>query len=48
MSASSWDEFINYADNVEFSEEQRRVQYDEFRREMARGDALLDGWESDY
>lgn len=48
MSASSWDEFLQYADNVEFSEEQRRVQYDEFRREMARDDALLDGWESDY
>lgn len=48
MSATSWDEFINYADNVEFSEEQRRVQYEDFRRDMARDDALLDGWESDY
>ena len=44
VSASSWDEFLNYADNVEFSEEQRRVQYEEFRREMARDDALLDSW----
>ena len=39
------DEFIKYADNVEFSEEQRRVQYEDFRRDMARDDALLDGWE---
>ena len=45
VSASSWDEFIKYADNVEFSEEQRRVQYEDFRRDMARDDALLDGWE---
>lgn len=43
--ASIWDEFLNYADNVEYSEEQRRVQYAEFRREMARDDALLDSWE---
>lgn len=44
---SLWDEYYTYADNVEFSEEQRRVQYEEFRREMARDDALLDGWESE-
>lgn len=43
--ASIWDEFLNYADNVEYSEEQRRVQYAESRREMARDDALLDSWE---
>lgn len=44
---SLWDEYYNYADHVEFSETERRVQWDEFRREMARDDALLDGWESD-
>ena len=46
-SPNLWDEFYNYADNVEFSEEMRRVQWEEFRREMARDDALLDGWESE-
>lgn len=44
ISASSWSEFLTYADNAEFSEEQKKVQYEEFRREMARDDALLDSW----
>ena len=44
ISASSWSEFLTYADNAEFSEEQRKAQYEEFRREMARDDALLDSW----
>ena len=48
VSATSWDEFLNYADNAEFSEEQRKVQYEEFLREQAKDDALLDSWEGDY
>lgn len=49
VSASSWDEFLRYADNAEYSEEQRRVQYEEFLRDMAKDDALLDSWDGgDY
>lgn len=48
ISASSWNEFLTYADNAEFSEEQRKVQYEEFRRELARDDKLLDSWEGEY
>ena len=46
-SPNLWDEYYAYADSVEYSREQQRVQYEEFRREMARDDALLDSWEKE-
>ena len=42
VSASSWDEFLNYADNVEFSEEEYKAQYADFLRDMRRDEELLD------
>lgn len=34
MSASSWDEFLEYADNVTFSEEDVRAQYADLARKI--------------
>lgn len=41
VSASSWDEFLNYADNVTFSKEDLDAQYADFKRK-------LDAEERDY
>ncbi len=41
VSASSWEEFLNYADNVTFSKEDLDAQYADFKRK-------LDAEERDY
>ena len=41
VSASSWDEFLNYADNVTFSKEDLDAQYADWKRK-------LDAEERDY
>lgn len=42
VSASSWDEFINYADNVEFSQEDLDAQYADFKRKLDIEERMLD------
>lgn len=39
---SLWDEFYTYADGVEYSQEQLRVQYADFKRDMDRDERILD------
>lgn len=42
ISASTWDEFINYADNVTFSKEDLDAQYADFMRKYEIEERMLD------
>lgn len=42
MSASSWDEFLDYADNVTFSDEDLDAQYADFARKLEIEERMLD------
>ena len=42
VSASSWDEFIDYADNVEFSKEDLDAQYADFKRKLDIEERMID------
>ena len=34
VSASSWDDFLEYADNITFSEDDARAQYEDYARKL--------------
>lgn len=42
VSASSWDEFLNYADNVTFPKEDLDAQYADFKRKLDIEERMLD------
>ena len=42
VGASTWDEFLNYADNVTFSKEDLDAQYADFKRKLDIEERMLD------
>lgn len=42
ISASTWDEFLNYADNVTFSKEDMDAQYADFMRKYEAEERMID------